>query len=683
MTRANVALRSASTRSRLLVLLALAIVVAGVAAAAALSASRSATSPAASTQLQPTLVKYLPTGAPLVLPQPIAARGFHKFGTGLAADAAGNVYVGVDTFSSIEAVVVFDAEGRYVRDWPTTVGHFAPKLAVGPDGLVYVANDMTGRVSVHRPDGQLVRQLGGGLPHARIMDVEVDAAGNVYLSRQNAPEGDEIVRYDAAGTLTGRFVPFPRTTFGSPSGMHLRGLAVAPDGSIYVTTTSNAPKGRRYLIRLDASGKELKTLDIEFVVGPGRYEDVELANGRLYLAGKISHNYRISDHRIDALVVLSPEGEIVDQVIGRGEAVAVAGEAVYVPGLQTRTRARTLATADFSIGKLEGVHVYSAKRGESFPQANFCKNGAVALSRPPTAVFLGAPQCHGANLEWMNFGDPCPSGAIATPLQGYLGGQPVGEIRQSPEIGATLIHIPTNQVTSGQFVLEWSCVNRQTNELTPAYEWKGRINVIDPSGNILDRKTGRPVEAATVRLEFSLRQTGPFGTPGLSGFVPQVNPQVTGRSGFFGWDVAEGFWRLRVTAFGYRPFTSPVYKVPPEYKGLKLRLLQNPAQQRLLIDPYAGRVGAVRVGSRAGKRVGGLRLRVVAGKIRGISVRARKFRTVHGVKLGSRDTDLFAALPATMRAYLSRKPKAVMTYRAAKATFTVKRNRVVAITVGR
>jgi len=682
-------------------LLALVLVAAGVAAAAALSASRSTASPGASVPKlqQRTLVKYIATGSELVLPQSATSGGVHSFGGSLAADAAGNVYASLDTFSSIDRVVVFGPDGRYLRDWPTTVGNNEPLLAVGPDGLVYVANDITGRVSVHRPDGPLVRQLGGGLPVAGVMDLEVDAAGSVYLSRGNGPDGDDIVRYNAAGTVTGRFVPFPRATFGSPSGNYLRGLAVAPDGSIYVTTTSSAPKGRRYLIRLDASGKELKTLDIEFIFGGASYEDVELVNGRLYLVGDVGHNYRISDHRRDALVVLSLEGEVIDQIAGRGTAVAVHGEDVYVTGLKKRAGARALAQSEFSIGRLTGQEVFFPTPGRTSWAHSPCGGNSTYDVSVVELVILGRP-APGCITSFINQGDPCDRGDEATPLTAYHGGERLGSFERGrasePEPGPlvygraeggfpayAIIKLPGNSTTSGNIVVRWSCLNKATNKLEERYEWKGRIDVIDPSGNILDRKTGRPVEAATVRLQFSLRQSGPFGTPGLSGFVPQVNPQLTGRTGFFGWDVAEGFWRLRVSAFGYRAFTSPVYKVPPERKGLKLALLQNPAQQRLLIDPSAGRVGAVRIGSRAGRPVAGLRLRVAAGKVRGISVRAKKFRTVHGVGLGSRDTDLFAALPATLRARLTQKRKAVMTYRAAKATFTVKSGRVVAITLGR
>jgi len=669
----------------MLLALALALVAAGVAAAAALSAGKRPTAPgtSASTLQQRTLVKYIPTGSQLDLPQSVASQGVHSFGTSLAADAAGNVYAGVDTFSSIDRVVVFGPDGRYVRDWPTSVGGQAPRLAVGPDGLLYVANDITGRVSVHRLDGPLVRQLGGGLPVAGVMDLEVDAAGSVYLSRGNGPDGDDIVRYNAAGTVTGRFVPFPRATFGSPSGNYLRGLAVAPDGSIYVTTTSSAPKGRRYLMRLDASGKELKTLDIEFIFGGASYEDVELANGRLYLVGDIGHNYRIFDHRRDALVVLSLEGEVIDQIAGRGTAVAVHGEDVYVTGLKTRAGARVLAQeSGLSIGHLSGIPVRRAGRG-SFGNAA-C--GVALNNGGGSAPLVSMRNGNSCDVTFHNFGSPCPAGTRAEPKRSFLGGQPTGSVTvaEARPPMHTVVGIPRASVTSGDVVVEWLCTRLDGRGFEVIYEHKGEIVLIDPSGNVLDASSGRPVEAATVRLQFSPQRAARFATPALRGISPQVNPQVTGTDGSFGWDVAPGFWRLRITAFGYRPLTSPVYKVPPEVTGLKLQLRQDRAQQRLLIDPRGGRVGTVRLRGPAGA-LPGLRVRSVAGRVSGITVVAKKFRTAHGVAIGSAETDLRSAYPSAATAALRRRAtsRGIVTYRVGRATFSARQGRVVAITLGR
>ena len=95
------------------------------------------------------------------------------------------------------------------------------------------------------------------------------------------------------------------------------------------------------------------------------------------------------------------------------------------------------------------------------------------------------------------------------------------------------------------------------------YEYKGDIELIDPSGTVLDAASGRPVRDAVVSLETAAARGGRFGRPSLGAITPQINPQRTGGTGGFGWDVAPGFWRLRVDAFGYRPLTSRVFVIPP------------------------------------------------------------------------------------------------------------------------
>ncbi|MGB2874646.1 MAG: hypothetical protein WBB76_04140, partial [Gaiellaceae bacterium] len=167
-----------------------------------------------------------------------------------------------------------------------------------------------------------------------------------------------------------------------------------------------------------------------------------------------------------------------------------------------------------------------------------------------------------------------------------------------------------------------------------------------------------------------------------SGFSPQIDPELTGRSGAFGWDVADGLWRLKVAAFGYRRFTSTTLKVPPPVTGLRLRLRQDPAQQRLLIDPR-GRVGKLVLGGKA-FRVPGLQVTVRAGRVVAIAVRSRRFQTAFGIHLGSREDDLLRAYPEpTTEALLRRHAKSLPRYHVSRATFAVRHGRIVGITLGR
>jgi hypothetical protein len=210
------------------------------------------------------------------------------------------------------------------------------------------------------------------------------------------------------------------------------------------------------------------------------------------------------------------------------------------------------------------------------------------------------------------------------------------------------------------------------------YEYKGDVALLDPSGTVLDRTTGRPVTGATVRLQVSPIPGRPFGTPGVSSYAPQLNPEMTGPSGTFAWDVAPGRWRLRVTAYGYRSFVSKTYKVPPAVTHLQLKLTPDPRTQRSLIDP-AGRVGAVRLRGKPGGHVAGLRIVVAGHRIRTITVTSKRFRTALAIRLGSSEVALQRAYPQLLKAAKKLGKKTTRLYRVKHATFTVRRGRVVAI----
>jgi hypothetical protein len=235
--------------------------------------------------------------------------------------------------------------------------------------------------------------------------------------------------------------------------------------------------------------------------------------------------------------------------------------------------------------------------------------------------------------------------------------------------------------------MSWSCRDAAGVEVEHHYEWKGDIYRLgDPSGAVYNARTGKTLGAATVRIEYSSTARGPFGTPAPLTTLPLTDRETTGADGRFRWDVADGYWRLQASAIGYKAFTSKAYKVPPEVTGIKLELRPDPAQQRFLIDPR-GRVGNLRVGMRASSklRVAGLRIRVVRGHIRSITIRSKRYRTATGIKLGSRRHDFEAAFPreATRALQKAKKAKAApKTFLVKKATFTV-RGAVIAIKLGR
>ena len=72
-----------------------------------------------------------------------AALGAIHAGDGLAADSAGNVYVGYQGADFFAYIAVLDSKGQLLRTWQVDkrlAGIRVPKVAVGgPGNLVYVA----------------------------------------------------------------------------------------------------------------------------------------------------------------------------------------------------------------------------------------------------------------------------------------------------------------------------------------------------------------------------------------------------------------------------------------------------------------------------------------------------------------------------------------------------------------
>jgi hypothetical protein len=231
---------------------------------------------------------------------------------------------------------------------------------------------------------------------------------------------------------------------------------------------------------------------------------------------------------------------------------------------------------------------------------------------------------------------------------------------------------------NGSVLIKWDCFDPATGVGSTRWEYKGSIFLLDPSGTVLDKRTRRPVAGATVRLQVSPVAGQPFGTPGISAYSPQLNPEKTGAQGTFAWDVAPGRWRFRVTAFGYRGFVSKTYKVPPAVTGLQLRLTPDPRTQRLLIDP-AGHAGAVQLRGKLARRVAGLRVVLVRHRVRTITVTSKRFRTAFAIRLGSTEADLQRAYPQLLKVAKKLAKKATRPYRVKHATFMVRRGRVVAI----
>lgn len=136
----------------------------------------------------------------------------------------------------------------------------------------------------------------------------------------------------------------------------------------------------------------------------------------------------------------------------------------------------------------------------------------------------------------------------------------------------------------------------------------GTPQLYDPSGVVTDAATSLPISGATVSLlrqapalpdvtgppaqtrqcrtidtrpggvggvwTGSAADTGIFETPGFSPpqISPNVNPQITGSDGRYGWDVVTGCWYVKVSAPGYVSKVSALVGVPPAVTDLHVAL---------------------------------------------------------------------------------------------------------------
>jgi DNA-binding beta-propeller fold protein YncE len=176
---------------------------------------------------------------------------------GVAVDAQGNVYI-ADTGN--KRIVVTDGEGNYLYQW----GHGGSEpgafnepigLAVDAQGNVYVADTWNGRVQVFArgqegrvaPAPQATWRVPGWQPNTYDDPyIAANASGQVFaavparnLVVQASSSGDILLRWGGKGNDT--------ASFSFPSG-----VAVAPDGTVYVVDREN---GRVLRFQMPASGR--------------------------------------------------------------------------------------------------------------------------------------------------------------------------------------------------------------------------------------------------------------------------------------------------------------------------------------------------------------------------------------------------------------------------------------------
>jgi sugar lactone lactonase YvrE len=132
----------------------------------------------------------------------------------LAVGPDGNLYV--TDFS--QRVSVISPAGKVLRRWgkpgsgpgqfrfftfePTTPADINGKIAVGPDGKVYVSDSGNARVQVFTPQGRFIRQFGSfGSGKGQFLlpfDLAVDTAGNVYVADDQA---ENVSKFTPSGKV--------------------------------------------------------------------------------------------------------------------------------------------------------------------------------------------------------------------------------------------------------------------------------------------------------------------------------------------------------------------------------------------------------------------------------------------------------------------------------------------------
>ena len=248
---------------------------------------------------------------------PGTGRGQFLEPRGIAINADGTRTYVVDSLNG--RIEVFDETGVLVAIWGdadegdeltltvTEQGLGPSGIAVGADGLVYVADTWAHRVVVLDGDGRIVRAFGEYLDNVDSTDPTLNP-GTFFGPRGIAVTPNEIYVTDTGNErvqvfgLDGTFLrAFGGTGAGPTQLLEPVGIAIGGNGSVYVADSGNA----RVSV-FDAEGASTSQWPVEAWAGSAFYEPYLTASpdGLIYASSALT----------SSVLVFDPSGALVEQV---------------------------------------------------------------------------------------------------------------------------------------------------------------------------------------------------------------------------------------------------------------------------------------------------------------------------------------------------------------------------------
>lgn len=163
------------------------------------------------------------------------------FVSAVTADAAGNIYVlHRPENPTVDAVVVIDSQGRFIRSFGRGLYAMAHGIRVDPDGNVWTADAHTSMVYKFSPQGKKLLEISvGGIPDpARpfcgTTDVAFNKAGHVFISDGYC--NGRVLEYAADGAKIGEWGKKGE----GPGEFHIaHAIVMGNNGTLYVADREN------------------------------------------------------------------------------------------------------------------------------------------------------------------------------------------------------------------------------------------------------------------------------------------------------------------------------------------------------------------------------------------------------------------------------------------------------------